>query len=85
MFGLGDFVRAYLTNGLLYLGPETIMPLASIIAAVIGFLLIAWRSIWKFVKKGFYFVIRKSPEMPAEEQISTLDGEDDTQEEIHSL
>jgi hypothetical protein len=28
---------------LLYLGPETIMPLASILAAVLGFLLIFWR------------------------------------------
>ena len=28
---------------LLYFGPETIMPLASILAAIVGFLLVFWR------------------------------------------
>jgi hypothetical protein len=48
----GDFIpRAVLV--LMYLGPESIMPLASILAAVIGFLLIFWRSIFNFFKKIF--------------------------------
>lgn len=38
---------------LLYLGPETIMPLASILAAIMGFLLIFWRLILKGLKKLF--------------------------------
>jgi hypothetical protein len=36
-----------------YLGPETIMPLASILAAVIGVLLIFWRSIANLFKRIF--------------------------------
>jgi hypothetical protein len=36
-----------------YLGPESIMPLASILAAVLGFILIFWRYIVKFFRKIF--------------------------------
>lgn len=36
---------------LLYLGPETIMPLASILGVVVGFLLIFWRLLLKPFKK----------------------------------
>jgi len=36
---------------LLYLGPETIMPLASVLGAVVGFLLIFWRLLLKPLKK----------------------------------
>jgi hypothetical protein len=38
---------------LLYLGPETIMPLASILGAAVGFLLIFWRLLLKPFKKIF--------------------------------
>ena len=38
---------------LLYLGPETIMPLASILGAAVGFLLIFWRLLLKPFKKVF--------------------------------
>lgn len=38
---------------LLYLGPETIMPLASALGAVIGFLLIFWRFLMRPFKKLF--------------------------------
>ena len=44
--GTGFFSETWLV--LLYLGPETIMPLASVIAAVLGFLLIFWRYIVNF-------------------------------------
>ncbi len=37
----------------LYLGPDTIMPLASILAAVIGFILLFWRYIVNIIKKIF--------------------------------
>ena len=54
MFELGEiFNKGWLSIGLLYLGPESIMPLASILAAVVGFLLIFWRTILNFVKKIF--------------------------------
>jgi len=36
-----------------YLGPETIMPLASIVATIIGAILIFWRFIWGSLKKVF--------------------------------
>lgn len=45
--------------GLLYLGPETIMPLASILAAALGLLLIVWRHIWGFMKKVYKFAYYK--------------------------
>lgn len=54
MFGSGiNFSQHifYVLGPLFYLGPETIMPLASILAAVVGFLLIFWRAIVNFIKK----------------------------------
>jgi hypothetical protein len=44
-----------------YLGPETLMPLASILAAIAGFFLIFWRLIVKFIK-AMYRKIRGLPE-----------------------
>ena len=49
--GPGLFLENWLV--LLYLGPETIMPLASILAAVLGFILIFWRWIVSSIKKIF--------------------------------
>ena len=37
----------------LYLGPETVMPLTSALAAVLGVLLIFWRSMVGFFKRLF--------------------------------
>ncbi len=34
----------------MYIGPETLMPLASVLAAVIGFLMMFWRRMVAFVK-----------------------------------
>ena len=45
-----------------YLGPETLMPLASILAAIVGFFLMFWRTILKFVKK----TVRKMRGLPDE-------------------
>lgn len=50
---------------LLYLGPETIMPLASILGAIVGFLLIFWRFILRFFKKIFKLGSRQDPEPSA--------------------
>ena len=57
MFGINlswilniSLVRVGLASTL-YLGPETLMPLASILAAVVGFLLIFGRAFLKSVKK----------------------------------
>ncbi len=38
---------------LLYFGPETIMPLASILATVIGFLMVFWRFLSRPVKNAW--------------------------------
>ena len=46
----------------LYLGPETLMPLASILAAIAGFFLMFWRTIFKFIKK----TVRKMRGLPDE-------------------
>jgi hypothetical protein len=46
-----SFSLNILTGGLLYLGPDTIMPIASAIAAIIGILLIFWRAIFTRAKK----------------------------------
>jgi hypothetical protein len=45
-----------------YLGPETLMPLASILAAIAGFFLMFWRTILKFIKK----TVRKMRGLPDE-------------------
>ena len=57
MFGFSDPV-----NGRGYLGPETLMPLWSILAAILGFFLVFWRLILKYVK----LAIRKIRRLPAE-------------------
>ena len=36
----------------MYLGPEVMMPVASIIAAVVGYLLMFWRSTVAFMKRA---------------------------------
>jgi hypothetical protein len=63
-----------LTSGLFYLGPETIMPLASILATVLGFLLIFWRAIIRFIKR----ILRIAPKESEEALVQTAD--DDEQE-----
>lgn len=44
---------------LLYLGPESILPVASFIAGIIGVLLIMWGRVVRGVKKFFGFVSSK--------------------------
>jgi hypothetical protein len=51
---------------LLYLGPDSMLPLASILAAIVGFILIFWRHIFKIVKKFFRKIMRKPAELPAD-------------------
>jgi len=59
-----------------YLGPETLMPLASLLAAIAGFFLIFWRLIVKFFK-AIYRKVRGLPdEVPPE-----MDLEDPIEEE----
>jgi hypothetical protein len=55
LLGLSDPI-----HGRAYLGPETLMPLASVLAAVAGFFLMFWRLIVKFFKT----IYRKSRGLP---------------------
>ncbi len=49
-----------------YLGPETLMPLASILAAIAGFFLLFWRLIVKFFKTLYRKVRGLPDEVPPE-------------------
>ena len=60
-----QFLLSGLTSGVLYLGPETIMPLASILAAVVGFILIFWRLLLRPIKKIYRLIISKINGTPA--------------------
>ena len=62
-----------------YLGPESIMPLASILAAVVGFILIFWRYIVKFFKK----ILGKSK--PADEVAPYIEPVDEDQDKPGSV
>ena len=43
---------------LAYVGPESVAPIASAIAAFFGFLLLFWRKVISVVKQSFRFVFR---------------------------
>jgi hypothetical protein len=45
--------------GLLYAGPDQLLPLASFIGAVIGILLIGWQRLVMFVRRVFQFLTAK--------------------------
>lgn len=59
-----------------YLGPETLMPLASILAAIAGFFLMFWRLIVKFVKTTYRKIRGLPDEVPPD-----VDVEDPIEEE----
>ena len=63
-------------QGLGYLGPETLMPLASIIAAVAGFFLMFWRVIAKFTKK-VYRKLRGLPDEQLPPEVDVDEPEED--------
>ncbi len=44
----------------LYLGPNNVMPLASILAAIVGFILIFWRLILKAIRNFFHTILRRN-------------------------
>jgi hypothetical protein len=52
----------------LYIGPETLLPLASILAAIGGFLLMVWHRLVALVRKGYRYCVKTkelSNESPA--------------------
>ncbi len=74
LLGLSDPI-----NGRGYLGPETLMPLASILAAIAGFFLMFWRLIAKFIKKTVRKMRGLPDEVPPEVVEDTLDEEKENQ------
>ena len=80
LFSFTPFVQ-FLTTGVLYLGPETVMPLASIIAAVVGFLLIFWSLLLRPIKKIYRLIMSKVNGTPASDSEVT-DAADEIDEEI---
>ena len=44
---------------ILYIGPETILPLTSALAAIVGFLLIVWRQAVALARKVWRFFVKK--------------------------
>lgn len=74
LLGLSDPI-----NGRGYLGPETLMPLASILAAIAGFFLMFWRLIAKFIKKTVRKMRGLPDELPPEVVEDTLDEEKENQ------
>ena len=70
LFGFSDPV-----NGRGYLGPDTLMPLASILAAIAGFFLMFWRVIFKFVKKTYRKMRGLPDELPPDPDVEeTVEG-----------
>ena len=64
-----------LTSGLLYLGPETVMPLVSFLAAALGIILIFWRYIVRIIKR--IFGIREKPSAAEDEITPYVEPDDD--------
>ena len=64
LFGFSDPV-----NGRGYLGPDTLMPLASILAAIAGFFLMFWRVILKFAKKTYRKMRGLPDELPPDPDV----------------
>lgn len=46
---------------MLYLGPETIMPITSALAAAVGVILIFWRHLTITVRNGFRRLLHRKP------------------------
>ena len=80
LFSLFAFVPVWatriFTSGLFYLGPETIMPLASILATILGFLLIFWRAILRFIKRKIFHI---APDESEETLAQTVEDEQDNE------
>jgi hypothetical protein len=49
------------TPVLLYLGPETIMPITSVLAAAVGVILIFWRHVTITVRSSFRRLFNRKP------------------------
>lgn len=85
MHFLPDLARWFAATAVLgYLGPETVMPLASAIAAVLGFLLMFGRTILAKGKKLLARLTGKTDTLGAQES-AIIDTADEMQDEAPGL
>ncbi len=61
---------------LAYLGPEVVLPLASVVAAAVGTLLIGWKWVLNLFRSAFRFVFRRGKTPEAEETSEETELED---------
>jgi hypothetical protein len=54
-----SFAIQHLSFGLLYAGPDQLLPLASILGAIVGILMIGWQRIVGFMRSAFASVMHK--------------------------
>jgi len=54
-------LHQFAANILLYSGPDQILPLLSVLGAVIGFLLIWWQRFMRFVRRVWQAAFKSSP------------------------
>jgi hypothetical protein len=53
---------------LAYIGPETMLPLASIVGAIVGVLLMIWQRILSFVSGAYDRLFGKSASVPLQKR-----------------
>ena len=71
MFQAHYFYFSELFKPFYYLGPDSIMPLASVLAAIVGFILIFWRWIAGFFKKLFRISSKQAQDSISNESIES--------------
>lgn len=87
---LDTFISFAITGGqdllfwsgiLLYIGPDSVMPVATLLATIIGFLLIFWRFILRMIKKPITrFLARLRGHSEATATSSDAQEQDETQQ-----
>ena len=55
-----DLLGFIIPSVLLYVGPDQVLPLLSILGTIIGFLLIWWRRAIGLIRRGWRYFTRKS-------------------------
>jgi len=74
LFTLLSFVNPL--RPLQYLGPDTLLPIASLLAAIAGFFLIFWRLIVRLVKTAYRKIRGLPDEVPPEMDLDDPDEEE---------
>jgi hypothetical protein len=62
-----------------YFGPETMLPVASVITGIVGVVLMFWRAILQVVRNIFRFVWPASPSTKAEHPVTADQASSDAE------